>query len=806
METEPQPTRAPASQQSGGMAPETAIDPFTGKGYLLECSDPEAFRAIDDLVKRQEPLARNRLAMDRHYTATKQGYWQSSLVKVEDQNQWVQSWLPGTRDNLRTAAVPNKQAELCQRLTETLLVDPPKLEPEPEDDDEAAQRGAELAREYLQQDATEAGTDDLTLFSAQIEGATTRASTFNYYWVDPVGGGSIPKQIKAHPQATDPAQPLDAFKPDPVTGAMVPVPTTDYVLRYVTPGDENGQGAQFTDNPSEAERVWLPRVRVKKLGREHVRLYPEDADLHHAQQAIVLDYCTVAEAKRRWSDVLGDYTDADFVPLVGWTPQRAGALLPPAIRAAWKMGYENTAKGGKTTAMDQRILFYYAYHGLSEPDYPEGAVVCVNGAHGGLVLGKETLSADVSMPSQVTQDEEVTDRKDLDIPLVQIRLLPDVDSRDPMGAPFMARIAGPGEALSNMATAMLEAIDLALHPVKYSLATSPVDPDDAESARATGAYVQVNQKDDIPQLEERRDLPGAFFNMAGWQGDQMDASAGLRPPESAQESKVKSGVALRIEVQEASKALTRMNYAVHASWSRHGRIKLQMAMKHFSVPQLIRYVGVDGAAKQEWFTGNNFARVGNITIASGSGTMLPPIEKVNLAVQLQAAQLMDADEASDVARPAFSKQLGVSENVHVQRIERQVSSWLEGPPEGWEQQQQAFVVAAQQHAQMAQQAIEATPDPRAAQIAAPPQAPWTPFAVEPMDAEPPIAAIRKRRLARLMAKVEYSKFPEPWKQVVRDAYTQAVQSVAAAQQVQQAAAQPGPESVDAGAEPMGAVA
>lgn len=778
--------------------PQEPVDPFTGKGYLLECSDPEAFRAIDDLVKRQEPLARNRLAMDRHYTATKLGYWQSTLVKVEDQNEWQQSFLPGTQSNLRSGAVPNKQAELCQKLTETLLVDPPKLEPEPEDDDETAQRGAELAREYLTQDATEAGTDDLTLFAAQIEGATTRASTFNYYWLDPVGGGSIPKQVKAHPQATDPANPLDAT--DPMTG--LPIPTTDYVLRYVT------EAGQFTANPSEAERVWLPRIRVKKLGREHVRLYPEDADLHHAQQAIVLDYCTVAEAKRRWPETLGGYTDSDFVPLVGWTPQRAGALLPPAIRASWKMGYDNTARGGKLTAMDQRILFYYAYHGLSEPDYPEGAVVCVNGANGGVVLGKDTLSAEVSMPSRVTQDEEVTDRKDLDLPLVQIRLLPDTDNRDPMGAHFMARIAGPGEALSNMATSMLEAIDLALHPVKYSLATSPVDPDDAENARATGAYVQVNQKDDIPQLEERRDLPGAFFNMATWQGDQMDASAGLRPPDSAQEAKVKSGVALRIEVQEASKALTRMNYAVHAAWSRHGRIKLQMAMKYFSVPQLIRYVGEDGAAKQEWFTGNNFARVGNITIASGSGTMLPPLEKVNLAVQLQGAQLMDPDEASDVARPAFAKQLGVSENVHVQRIERQVSSWLEGPPEGWEAQQQAFVMAAQQHAMEAQAAIEASPDPRAAQIAPPPQAPWTPFAVEPMDAEPPIAAIRKRRLARLMAKVEYSKFPEPWKQVVRDAYTAAVQSVAAAQQMAQQVAQPmaGPESVEAGAEPQQQVA
>ena len=667
--------------------------------------------------------------------------------------------------------VPNKAADLCQKLTETLLVDPPQLDPEADDDDEVSQRGAELALEYLKKDAGESGTDDLTLFAAQIEGATTRASTFTHYWVDPVGGGSIPKQVKAHPQATDPARPLDAI--DPTT--KQPIPTTDYILRYVTAGDENGQGAQFTVNPAEAARVWLPRIRVDRLGREHVRLYPETADLHHAQQAIVLWFCTVAEARRRWPETIGPMEDEALGPLCQWAPPRAAVLLPPALRSRWR---ESRTDPEKAKGTDQRILFFYTFYGLSEPDYPEGAVICVNGADGGFVLGRDTLTATVEMPSGETQDETVTDRKDLDLPLVQIRLLADVDEHDPMGSAFIARVAGAGQGSASMALAMQEAIDLALHPVRYSIATSPLDADDVESARATGDFAQVMTPEDVPKSEEPPALPPEFFAFDQSVRDQMDSAAGIRPPDSATEQKVKSGVALRIEVEEAQKVLTRMNTAVHVAWARHGRIKLQQAMKHFDAPQLLRYVGADGAAKQEWFSGNSFARVSTITVKSGTGTMLPWSEKVNLALQLQGAGLVDPDEASDIARPAFSRQLGAAENVHVQRIERQVSSWLEGPPEGWEAKATQYQQAVALHAEMTQMMLAENPQ---AEIPPTPDAPWTPFEVGFMDAEPAIATLRKRRLARLGAKTEYAKFPPAWRQLVDDAYNQAAQALVAAQ-------------------------
>lgn len=66
----------------------------------------------------------------------------------------------------------------------------------------------------------------------------------------------------------------------------------------------------------------------------------------------------------------------------------------------------------------------------------------------------------------------------------------------------------------------------------------------------------------------------------------------------------------------------------------------------------------------------------------------------------------------------------------------------------------------------------------------PPTPPWTPFQELPMDAEPPIAALRKRRLAHLMASTDFAKFSPLWQQAVIDAYWRMVQAVQAAQQAE----------------------
>ena len=724
---------------------------------LLDADDATIFSTIDALARSQEPLAKNRLAIDRHWTAIKAGYQFSSLTKQDNQNIFTQTYPPGMGMGLRTGAVPNKQADLCQKLTETLLVDPPKPNPEALTDDETAQRGSELARAFLEQDGSEAGMDDLSVYASQVERGTTRASVFNHYWTDLTGGGSVPKQVQAHPLATDPAHPLDAV--DPMTGQSIP--TVDYVERYVT------ADGQFTDNPSEAERVWLPKLRVDQLGREHVRLFPPSANLDTAQRVVVLWVDTVSGCRARFPEFFEQADETVITALAGWTPLRPSAIIPPALQGIWRAGRQSDPANNQYVG-EERLVFFYLMYEPSCPKYQDGLWVAVNGANGGTLLHRDVLAATVEVPTGKQQDQTVTDTKVMDVPMAQLMLLPDAEDGDPTGSPFMKRVGGPGEAAAVMVTGMLEAIDISLHPARYAVATSPVNAQDVEASRATGDFVTITRFEDYPKYEEPRDMPAQFFPMLQNMYEGMDSSAGLEPPaQGKDDDKSVSGVARRIAVEQSLVAMGRMQRALHSFASRCARVKLQLAMRDFSASQLLRYVGEDGAAKQAWFTGNDFAQVGKVSIQTGTGTMLPPSERVNYALQLRDAMLIDNDTAMEIAQPAFAKTIGAPTDPHRQRMERQVGAWLEGPPEGWEEQAQAYQMQVVQHAQMAQQAFD-----MGQEVPPEPEAPWTPFALLPMDTEPVIAAMRLRRLGALMAKTEFEAQPPAWREVVKMAYEQ----------------------------------
>ena len=93
------------------------------------------------------------------------------------------------------------------------------------------------------------------------------------------------------------------------------------------------------------------------------------------------------------------------------------------------------------------------------------------------------------------------------------------------------------------------------------------------------------------------------------------------------------------------------------------------------------------------------------------------------------------------------------------------------------------------------QAPGSPPSP-AAPVASPPppvQPPpplWTPFAALPVDTEPAVATMRRRRLGKQMVEVESTSMPARWYQELVKAYQVARQASAAAQQ---AAAQSAPQ-------------
>ncbi|MCR4339819.1 MAG: hypothetical protein NUW01_08035 [Gemmatimonadaceae bacterium] len=742
------------AQPSTERTPDGEQSEFEGLGELLTADDETQFKTTDDLVARQEILATNRWWQDAHWKAIKGGYTWSTLEKTQDQNTYKQVFPPGA-ENKAPSAVPNKAADLCNKLVEVLNTDPPIPSPQALVDSEEAERAAELAAQFLKQDGSDQGTDDESLFWCQTDLATTSSTAYLYLWTDRTGGGWTPTQIRAHPQAVDANNPL--VGPDGQ-------PTTDYILRYVT---EDGQ---FTEQPSQAARTWLPKIRAEKHGREHWRLYPEDKDLNQCEAAVGLLYCTLGEAKRRW-DTVAELGEAELAALCDWTPRNAVRLLPPALRARWKITTGNRVDP-KGSSSDERVMFYYAHYRRTCPDYPEGMELFVNGSNGGFTLGKGTLSAKVQVPSGDKQDQTVEETRLLEIPLVAIRLIQDADDRDPTGLAFMARIGSSSEAQARLATAYFEAIDKILHPARFSTATSPVESWQVEESRDSGAFVPVLSAQDYPKYEEPVPLPGSMFNLLEWNTEQLNSIASLpKPAQGADSQQEVSGVARRIAVGQANISLGRMHFGARSARTRFWMLKLGLAMKDYNVPQLLRFVGEDGAYKMEWFTGVDFAKVTGVEIKAGTGTMMPPQEKVQYVAQMAQLQFMSAEEAGDAARPTFTQTLGIPADPQQQRIERQVSSWLEGPPDGWLEQ-------AQQQAQ-----TQASPAPTQNTGQVPPApvalpALWSPFAPLAPDDEPQVAIIRLRRLRRLLGTVRFGAQDKLWQKVALDEYSRMRKAVA----------------------------
>ena len=791
---------------------------------------------------RQERLARNRLALDVHWTRIRQGFAWSRVNKLQDQDVWRAEIAPGADNN---TAVPNKAADLCAKITETLMVDPPAPDPHAIALGEVAEKAAEMARQFLEFDGGEIACNDNNAFWNAIDSAMCRASAFIHLWVDKSGGGYVPLQIKAHPQAQDPNQPDVAV--NPMTGMALP--SVDPVLRYVAT-DEQGQMTQFVTDASQAGQQWLPKIRWDNLGREHIRVFPETLPIDQAEMVVILYYCTLGEAKRRWPDTVATLDPGRLGELCDWAPPRYLAVLPPALRARWKLGTgdQKDQKGG---ANDERLMFYYMLYRRPTPavignyqGYPRGAQIVVTGAFGGYVIGRDTLSTLVQLP------DGGSEQRCMDMPVVQLTPRMDPDDRDATGFATISLFGGANEASNTLLVGFLEALDIILHPAKFIPSTSPVQGWQIDQSRASGTPVPVLSRDDYPHYEDPPPLPPNLINIVAWNYSQMESASGLtKPAMGANDQQEVSGIARNIAVRQAMVALSRAAQQTMNAWSRFWRIKLQLALKYFQAPQLIRYVGEDGAYKEEWFRGNDFALIDHVSIRAGTGTMMPPAEKQQYTAFAQQMRWISPDEAAEVARPTFADALGLADSPHQQRIERQVSGWLKGPPnpqwiQQWDQYSQAQQMAQQAQQQFQQQmqnyqmalhnqaivnagappinlgpeaqniqaalqystaalALQQNPlppmPPQPPQIQLPPP-PWTPFAyVLPNDTEPEIAQLRKRRLSKLISTTRFANQPPQWQQVVFQEYTKMRQAAAIGFPSAQAAQQAQNEGNSAGA-------
>lgn len=749
---------------------ENGVDEFAGLGPWLEMSDAQVYRQMDGLVLRQELIALNHLAMDTHWTYVKLGYPWSTLTKVPNRDIYQQT-LPYGTSGITIQAVPNKVWDLVNKTTETLMVDFPQVECEPIDDTEQARAACEMANRFLSIDGGEQGTNDAVLFHDRVARALTTASAYLECWTDRTGGGYVPLKIVAHPQATDPNNPL--IGPDGM-------PTSENIERYVA-GEvvsaEGGAvqfapGARFTDNAAEAAPQWQPKIRATCWGREHLRVFPESATVDNAEKLIILGFMTVGELKKR-CPMVAQMTPGDINALCDWTPSRYLPLLPPFQRARWQLTDGRDKE--KSGSSDERIVFYY--HGLARacPDYPRGADVFVSGAQGGIILSKDTNSVEV----QVDRGQgKTTELRCLEIPVAQVTPRGDPDERDPSGRAYVEMFAGAAEHNAFMAMSFATAVDKNLHMPYAVSSMSAVDSVTFQNAIDSGGneLVPVTTMNEMPQQMIGPKMPGEFFNMYELSDEAINSIAVAERASSGQEnSKERSGKALQIAVERNNIGLTGMNTAVNNSYARWGRLKIERCMKDFTSTQQVAYVGDDGAYKQDEWTGVDFALIGKVVVKSGTGTLMGPDQKVQYLGNLQAAQLLPPDEAQEAARSSYSARLGLSASASEQRVERAIEAWMDGPPEGW------MPPAPQVDSMTGQPAIN--PQTMQPVMGAPS---WNPFQPRPNDTEPKIAQLWTRKLSEAMSTAKYESFPPEWRALGDQQYMAARQAAAMASAGQQA--------------------
>lgn len=764
-----------------GSEPSGSVAGIAGGGATIQDAAADVkFKTVEALVRSQDRMTRNDWAVDTHFRRIRTGVPFSRLEKIPNQSIWVAK-LPNGMNAESSAAVPNKADDLCNKVEDTLMSDPAKPDPMPHVSDESITQAAKLAAEFLLEDGGESGTNDPETYRWALNNAFTGASSYLHYVIDKTGGGYQPTQKLAHPQAVDPGNPLIAQVPEPSTMPGMPPTMVDEravnpILRYVSAPTPQAPAGQFVETADQADRTWLPKIRIERMRREQVRCFPPTATVDVARAMILIRFPTLEEARAWWPETVGQMSAEDLSGLASWKPAQSDIVVPYAFRGTQEgMTGPSLDDVGSLSPLLQRRMFCYRLYVAKSPEYPRGYWLDVSGAQGGTVLDEGDLEYTVTLPTQgkTTRCREV--------PVVQIRPMQDVDGGNPKGWPFISRFAGASEAESTLLSAFMDMCDNMLHPHVFLRSTASVDDDDWFDRSVP---IILHPSDAEPTYERFPTLP-PILALTENLGVKMDTISGLTSTAQGLDSSAAvSGVAKNLTIRQALISLSGFQQNLHAGMTRGWRIKCQLVQAFFDIAQLMEYTGSAGSQQPTWWTGEDFAGVDRIGIQPGTGSMMTPEGKAQYIAFLQSQQWLQPDQGAAVALPGIKMDLGLPEDPYEASIEREVAVWLQGPDASWTQasdaQQQQTAQAQQQYQaqlpELTQQYASVGQQPPAFQPLPLPPLP-SPFTPRPNDAEPAKATVVMKRLSKLFEDPQYAKFPPAWQALPVAPYQTAVQAL-----------------------------
>ena len=626
----------------------------------------------------------------------------------------------------------NKAATLCRRFASLMFADPPAPEvipPSGEDEDVAA---SELSERILLDLQGESHLNEAEKARKAFDRASTFGSGYVRYFIDARGGGLVPVEVQAHPDAThvdnalvDPA----TMQVDPTTvqfdemGFAIPGtgeldPTTGieqgpYITRYVR------QDGTLTDEASEAAKRWAPEIKSEVLDGRHVRLIPHTADdvwdAHGAQIASMS--ITWGELKNMAPELKTLEKD-DQKEILKYRPKKADDLIPGGKAMDVEMDKNE----------DERLVFVLTTYYRQCEDYPQGLYLITIADR--FVLHRSEWVAEI--------DGEQTP---LDIPITQYSQF--TEGRDGYWKVGLMEIVGGGnEYRASQIANWLDHLEKLNNRKTFLPTNSIIRPEDLALPRATALPMNPGGK---PEFEDVPSYPADSYNMMEFMGREMDDASGVL--ETAREaSQADSGRQAFAIVSQVHAGLSEPRQAVERAYIRGARITLQMARAFYDVPRELRWAGEDGKYRHKAWSGADLGGTTDVRVKAGTLTMLAPAAKAQLAEHYAGLKIIPPDELREILSSNIGATIGLQDDPVLLRVRGQIAEWEEGPPDDWQPAEPQGVDP------MTGQPIPA-PDPVLAEI----------FEAVPSDTLPGTAQRRLREIANAMQGSRYRRWPPAWR-------------------------------------------
>lgn len=732
-------------------APESSAEPApkkSARGPLLDKPPEDAAKLADDLWRLDERTFRRLSVQWEANKARRQGLRDVHVIKDNDNQQGYRIYIPLV--NTGTAPVPNKTDELGRRVIATLLVDEPKPDVLPASDTTEDVDAAEFASRVLETENGSGAINQRGIMEGALDLAYTFASGFTRTWTDPYGGGQQPIQMLCHPQATT-AQEAE-------TGPAGSQPSSDMVLKYV------GMDGTLSDTAANAKKQWKPQIVKELLTGNHIRFLPRKVrGIEDAKGVIITRPTTFGQLRALYEDVDGMSPDEQW-EIVNWRPHRYRDLLMDSEEMRPKQATLDTPD-------DHELCFIREVFYIPTREYPEGCHVC-------FAANKYRLHGDVWTLTSMDKDGNVvTDTREL--PVAQYRWMPDHQKGNPYGIAG-AETVGPLDEIRGFLNAgIMEAVFKALNPnIAFPMGTT-IQPE--QWGRRDGTPLMYNAAAGTPWTEDAPNLPQYVTEYMQLVDHWMDTASGLEEAaKGVNTPNVRSDAQAQTIIEQALVALASVRHSIEDGFERDCRLTMQEMKQNFRAPQMIRYLGPDGAFKYNAWSGADLTGMTDVRVRKGTFTMMAPSARAQYIDQLTQMGAIPLDEAVRLKRGAIDWLTGQEDDRFYQRIKRQIDTWTKGPSDEVKAQSDQMKLEPPQVDPMTGQPIP-VPDPMV-------QAAQQVFTPLPVDEEQAVAMVRHKELAMFMSTTRFAEFPDPWKQGYFMAYQQARQAagIATVQEQQQA--------------------